>query len=212
LHFLPKVQGCSSDLFESTNPHRAYCMKKNSVITREGLDQLLAWLDPDREQAGVKYEKIRYRLIEIFASRGCQEAEDLADEVINRVARKSQDVAEGYVGDPAHYFYAVAKNVRKEYWKVNPPPEIPPTPEPISEEQLARESACLEQCLGHLPEQSREQFLQYHGGEQQVKIGQRKELCNRLDISPNALRIRIHRIGMTLKRCLENCLGQTTET
>jgi DNA-directed RNA polymerase specialized sigma24 family protein len=187
-------------------------MKKNSVITREGFDQLLTWLDPDREQAGVRYEKIRHRLIEIFASRGCREAEDLADEVINRVARKSQDVAEGYVGDPAHYFYAVAKNVRLEYWKVKPPAEMPTTPEPISEEQLSRELACLEQCLGHLPEQAREQFLQYHSEEQQVKIGHRKELCNRLGISPNALRIRIHRIGMILKRCLEDCLGQTTET
>lgn len=173
---------------------------------------MLSWLDADREQAATKYEKIRHRLIEIFASRGCREAEDLADETINRVARKSQDMAEGYVGDPAHYFYAVAKNVRLEYWKPKPLHEMPPTPEPISEEHLARESACLEQCLGHLPEQSREQFLRYHGGEQQVKIGQRKELCNQLDISPNALRIRTHRIGMILKRCLEDCLEQTTET
>ncbi len=187
-------------------------MKKNSVITQVAFDKLLSWLDADREQAGTKYEKIRHRLIEIFSSRACQEAEDLADEVINRVARKSLDVAEGYVGDPAHYFYAVAKNVRLEYWKVKPPLEMPLPPEPIPEEQLAREGACLEQCLGHLPKQSREQFLQYHGGEQQVKIGQRKKLCDQLDISPNALRIRIHRIGMILKRCLEDCLGQTTET
>ena len=186
-------------------------MNKNSVITQVAFDKMLSWLDADREQAGMKYEKIRRRLIEIFAGRGCREAEDLADEAINRVARKSQDVVEGYVGDPAYYFYAVAKNMLLEYWKVKPPAEMPPTPEPIPEEQLERERACLEQCLGHLPEQTREQFLQYYSEEQQVKIGQRKVLCHRLGIGPNALRIRIHRIRMTLKRCLEDCLGQTTE-
>jgi RNA polymerase sigma factor (sigma-70 family) len=187
-------------------------MNKNSVITQVAFDKMLSWLDADREQAGRKYEKIRHRLIEIFAGRGCPEAEDLADEAINRVARKSQDVAEGYVGDPAYYFYAVAKNILLEYWKIKPLAEIPPTPEPISEEQRERERTCLEQCLEHLPEQAREQFLQYYGEEQMVKIGQRKELCSRLGIAPNALRIRIHRIRMTLKRCLEDCLGQTTET
>lgn len=186
-------------------------MNKNSVITQVAFDKMLSWLDADREQAGKKYEKIRRRLIEIFASRGCQEAEDLADEAINRVTRKSQDVAEGYVGDPAYYFYAVAKKILLEYWKVKPLTEAPPPPEPIPADEIEREHECLEQCLGHLPEQDRERILQYYNQEQRVKIAQRKELSRRLGIGPNALRIRIHRIKLALKECLEDCLRQTTE-
>jgi RNA polymerase sigma factor (sigma-70 family) len=190
-------------------------MNKNSVITQVAFDEMLSWLDADREQAGKKYEKIRRRLIEIFASRGCPEAEDLADEAINRVVRKSQDVAERYVGDPAYYFYGVAKKILLEYWKVKPPTEapLPPAPPAADEpaDEIEREHMCLEQCLGHLPEQDRERLLLYYGQEQRVKIDQRKELSRRLGIAPNALRIRIHRIKSVLKDCLEDCMRQTTE-
>jgi DNA-directed RNA polymerase specialized sigma24 family protein len=184
-------------------------MNKNSLVTQVAFDKMLSWLDADRDQAGKKYEKIRRRLIEIFAGRGCREAEDLADETINRVAIKSQDVAEGYVGDPAYYFYAVAKNILLEYWKVKPPTEAPQTPEQVPADEIEREHGCLEQCLGHLPEQDRKLFLQYFSEEQRVKIDQRKELSCRLGIAPNALRIRIHRIKLVLKQCIEDCLGQT---
>ena len=172
---------------------------------------MLSWLDTDRERAGKRYEKIRRRLIEIFASRGCQEAEDLADETINRVARKSLEVAEGYVGDPAYYFYAVAKKILLETWKVKPRAEAPPPPAPITEEERERELACLEQCLGHLPGKDRDLFVEYYGEGLRLKIDQRRGLAERLGIAPNALRIRIHRIRLTLKRCLEDCLGQTAE-
>ena len=59
-------------------------MKKGWVLTQELFDTLLDWLDPDRERAGHRYETIRLRLIKIFTSRGCPEAEELADETINR--------------------------------------------------------------------------------------------------------------------------------
>jgi DNA-directed RNA polymerase specialized sigma24 family protein len=170
---------------------------------------MLSWLDADREQAGKKYEKIRRRLIEIFASRGFQEAEDLADETINRVARKSQDVAEGYVGEPAYYFYAVAKKILLERWKVKTPVIMPPPP--VSSDEIEREHVCLEQCLGHLPETDRELILNYYSDERHVKIDQRKELADRLGIAINALRIRTYRVRLTLKQCLEDCLGQAKE-
>jgi hypothetical protein len=52
-------------------------MNKNWVLSQEAFDALLDWLDPDREQAGIKYEQIRLRLIKIFTGRGCSDAEDL---------------------------------------------------------------------------------------------------------------------------------------
>lgn len=182
-------------------------MNKNSVLSQAAFDKMLSWLDTDRERAGEKYEKIRRRLVEIFASRGCQEADDLADETINRVARRSQDVAEGYVGDPAHYFYAVAKKVFLEYVRAKPPSGmVPPTPVPAAE--IEREHACLDRCLGQLQAQDRELIVQYFSEERRMKIDQRKGLANRLGIAPNALRIRIHRIKLTLKQCIQECLGQ----
>ena len=86
---------------------------------------MLEWLNPDRDQAVKKYEKIRCRLIEILAGRGCHEAEDLSDEVIDRVVAKIDDVTKNYEGDPAYYFYGVAKKVLLEYWKPKPLPDPP---------------------------------------------------------------------------------------
>lgn len=54
-------------------------------------EQLLAWLDEDRELAGKKYEEIRFRLINLFIARGCRISEELADKTIDRVARKVKD-------------------------------------------------------------------------------------------------------------------------
>ncbi len=78
-------------------------MKKEWVVTQQTFDSLLIWLDEDREQAGLKYEKIRLRLIKIFTCRGCAEAEDLADEVINRVVSRVGALESTYQGDPALY-------------------------------------------------------------------------------------------------------------
>jgi len=72
---------------------------------------MLDWLDTDRERAGSKYEAIRLRLIKIFTCRGCQAAEELADETINRVIARIVEIANGYQGDPALYFYGVAQKV-----------------------------------------------------------------------------------------------------
>jgi dihydroneopterin aldolase len=67
-------------------------MKKNWELSQETFDALLAWLDSDRDQAAMKYEKIRRALIKIFTGRACVEPEDLADETINRVARKLKEI------------------------------------------------------------------------------------------------------------------------
>ena len=62
-------------------------MRKDWFLSQEAFDALLKWLDSDREQAAMKYEEIRKRLIKIFTGRDCVEAEDLADETINRVSK-----------------------------------------------------------------------------------------------------------------------------
>src|SRR4051812_12025520 len=74
------------------------------ALTQSSFDELLRWLNPNRELAGETYVKIRTRLTKIFVSRGTSNPEDLADATINRVARKLPDVQLSYVGDPENYF------------------------------------------------------------------------------------------------------------
>lgn len=181
-------------------------MKRPWDITQDAFDNFLRWLDPDRELAGKKYEDIRRRLIRIFACRGCSVSEELADETINRVIRKMQELADSYIGDPALYFYGVARNVHLEHVKKGPPPL--PTPAPDTPQQKEREYECLEVCMDRLPAENRQLVLEYYQEEKRVKIDHRRELADRLGIAPNALRIRMHRIRASLQLCVESCLNQ----
>ena len=181
---------------------------KEWELTPEAFSKFLVWLDPDPDRAGEKYEDIRRRLIQIFICRGCTCPEDLSDETINRVIRKFPELEETYAGDPALYFYGVAHRVHLEFLRKKPDTKTFPPPDPPSRRE--EEYACLEECISHLPERSRELVLQYYQEEKQAKINLRKQLALRLGIPLNALRIRAHRIRANLEECVFDCLRRKT--
>ncbi len=183
-------------------------MNKNWVLTQESFEALLAWLDPNREVAGQKYEHIRIRLIKIFACRGCYEPEDLADETINRVTNRLEEIESTFIGERARYFYGVANKVHLEYLRRKPAPPLPAMTN--TSEEAERRYQCLERCVGRLTPESRELVLQYYQEEGRAKIEHRKDFADRLGIAVNALRIRAHRIRRSLQDCVAECLQETT--
>jgi RNA polymerase sigma factor (sigma-70 family) len=180
--------------------------KKQWQLTQEAFDKLLAWLNPNRDEAGRKYEQIHRKLIFILTSRGCTCPEDLADETIDRVARKVPEIIDSYAGDPSIYFYGVAHKIHLEYVRKKPDPVPSPALDPPQE--LEQQHECLEQCMNQLTPESRELVLEYYLEEKQAKIDRRKELADRLGIAVNALRIRAHRVRTSLQECLFECIKQ----
>lgn len=188
-------------------------MTKNWALTQEDFDTLLAWLGPDREQAGYKYEDIRHSLIKFFSWRGCHEAEDMADEAINRVTQRLPELVATYRGNPALYFHGVARKMLLEHGRrgheteaLPPTGEIKDTKSDATPIDLEREYECLERCLQQLSAEDRELILLYYQEEKQAKIDIRRNLAERLDIETNNLRVRVHRIRKTLHKCIKNCL------
>jgi DNA-directed RNA polymerase specialized sigma24 family protein len=178
--------------------------KIKADLTQESFDRLLDWLDRDRDRAGDRYEEIRSQLIKIFVCRGCTTAEELADETINRVAKKLHEILDNYVGDPALYFYGVAQMVHLEYLRKNTAP--PPHTLSAADQEAELKYACLEECMERLSDRNRELILLYYGEDRQAKIDRRKELAERLGIGTNALWIRAHRIRESLRECVSQCL------
>jgi RNA polymerase sigma factor (sigma-70 family) len=185
-------------------------MDKENAINQENFDILLSWLDRNRENAGQKYEKIRRRLIRIFHGRGCFEAEELADETINRVTRKLPQVAADYVGEPTHYFYAVANKIHLEWLrkqkKINALP-LAETPDHAETESEA-EYECLEICLKALPDKQRGLIVEYYRDEKSAKIENRRQIAEKLGINVNALQVKAFRIRAHLKECLQKCIAE----
>ena len=185
-------------------------MRKEWALTEEAFDKFLLWLHPEREQAAEKYEAIRRRLVVIFGCKGCTDAEDLADETINRVIRRAQEMAETYQGEPAAYFITVANNLYLESAgrrasRLEMRDDIPEVlPEDAEDE---RDYECLERCMERLTPANHDLVVQYYKEEKKAKIDHRKKLANALGIGLNALRIRAHRVRAQLQVCIEECLS-----
>ena len=175
------------------------------VLRQEEFDRLLRWLDTDTDRAGRIYEKIRWRLIAILASRGCPFAEDLADETIDRVARRVADIQETYVGDKGIYFLGVMNNVHHEYLKR---PALSACPPPSDDDVGAKERnyLCLEKCLGKLASNSRQMIERYYAENRRARIDLHKRMAKELGISRGNLRLRALRIREKLQGCIERCL------
>ena len=176
------------------------------MLTPESFERLLAWLDPDSEKAAHAYLRLQAGLIRIFAHRGCNEPEHLADDTIDRVAAKIDWLINNYIGEPQRYFYGVARNVCHEYERQQFARLPLLVTETVDSEEIEKEYECLDQCIEELSAIERQIVLDYHEQEKHQRITNRKRIATELGISLNALRIRMHRIHMRLKGCFELCL------
>lgn len=179
---------------------------KDWNLTPELFEELLDWLNPDRDQAGREYEDIRRRLIKMFTCRGCFEPEDQTDKTIDRVARKLEEIKDTYVGPRPPYFYVVASNILREWLRIKPLAPPPPPPPDDDKDELEQRHSCLDDCMKlQLPE-NQEIVWQYYQQEKRAKIDRRKGLAERLGITLNALRIRAFRIRASLQECVQDCM------
>jgi RNA polymerase sigma factor (sigma-70 family) len=188
-------------------------MKTDLAITQERFEELLAWLDSDREGAGLKYEEIRRSLVKIFAWRKCSDAEEMADATINIVAQKVCQLRRTYEGKPQFYFYGVARNLLREYQNSRTVlvalDDVDPKNTSVvddTDDEVEEVDACLRKCLETLDSTERELVVAYYQKDGQAKIDLRRELARQRGIDTNALRVRMHRIRGVLAGCIEGCL------
>jgi len=178
--------------------------------TEESFEALLTWLDPnDREAAGRAYELIRTGLIQTLISRGFSNAEDLADDAINRVTKRVPEIAPTYDGPPAKYFYGVLRNVIKEQGENR---EITTDEFPVQLVDVQRTSDaydCLLSCLTRLPKKKCDLILDYYTYQGSNKVSCHTDMANEMGISENALRMQAYHIRHKLGKCVRDCLSRS---
>lgn len=152
---------------------------------------------------------MRRRLVAYFVRKRTRAPDELADETLNRVARRLEE--EGAITDtpPARYCYIVARfvfleSVRREPIHSNLASRTIAAsdgPDTVAE-QRERLLDQVDRCLQQLDANERTLILEYYQGEQRTKIEQRRKLAARLGLTPNALSIRACRIRARLEACV----------
>jgi RNA polymerase sigma factor (sigma-70 family) len=194
-------------------------MARDSVTNPDGFDEILAWLNPNRELAGTMYVQLRHDVARIFLWNRCSDPEGLTDEVFDRVARKVHNLRQTYNGDPRLFFYGVARNLVKETAKkvktyasfddagvtLRARAQVEVDEE---EESVQAREHCLQLCLNKLNSEQRRLILEYYAMDEQGKISHRVRIARQLGLSIETLRVRIYRIRVTLEECIERCLDR----
>ena len=192
-------------------------MPKQRDLTKQNFDQLLLWLDQDRERAALKYEDLHTSLIKIFQWRGCNDAEGLVDETFDRVAARVEDVSKTFVGDPYIYFYSVANNIAKEeqrratlfeQWDEHAQTSAIHASD-AKDDYTVEEYECFDRCLKKLTQKDQTTLHAYYLKHGQEKIDHHRQMAERFGISTATLRVRLYRIREKLMRCVEDCLGKS---
>ena len=136
-------------------------MKRERAPTAEEFEKLLGWIDPDRQQAGLRLLVIQSRITKCFISRGCADAETLTDEVSNRVAVRIDNVIKNYP-NPFQCLLGFVENVYREYIREEQEhAKALPPPKPRPPDVLEKEDECLEECMGTLLLRERDLFRRY---------------------------------------------------
>jgi len=191
---------------------------KNSswTLTETGFARFLTWLDDGADSEGRAYLEIRRRLVAYFDRKNCLGPDELADETLNRVARRLEEEGSIESDAPAKYCYIVARYVFLEYLRsarskdVGLDESVPHLADDNrnGDEQAEKEKGltCLERCCNDLDAASRDLITRYYYGKERVKIENRRHLAENLGISMNALSIRACRIRDKLEACVRKCI------
>jgi DNA-directed RNA polymerase specialized sigma24 family protein len=194
--------------------------KRHWQPSEAAFHRFLAWLDDGSDSRGERYLDIRDRLVHYFARRGSPTPDDLADETLNRVARRLEEIGSIDDIEPARYCYVVAKFVLLESSRRRAALPaaladregnfaIPPamlTDQVVEDRERLFE--CLGRCLEAQPASERELILAYYRTDSGSAHTQRKQLAERLGLTANSLAIRACRIRSRLETCVRTCLAK----
>lgn len=177
-------------------------------ISAAAFDAFLNALHPDRDRAGEVFERLRERVTGLLEWWGAPRSAELADETLDRVARKIEEgthVAQGSLGA---YVRGVARMVF--YESMRDRTDQLDEPETLIEsraEDAEPALACLDDCLSTLQHDERELVLRYYGTGKRADIRQR--LAEEHGLSISALRIRTCRLRQRLEACVKPCLKRS---
>lgn len=169
-------------------------------LTHLGFERLLALFGIGDAVRNERYSRLRRNLIHFFSKSHCPFPEDLADEVIERVARRLEEGIQVRAEALQFYCGGVARILYREFLRDRHAQAdrasrlavaLGEWAEPAGEWR-ERQLACLDDCLALLTAGERLLLLAYYQGNDLAE--ERQKICRERSVSPNSLRLRTHRL------------------
>jgi DNA-directed RNA polymerase specialized sigma24 family protein len=184
-------------------------------LQKETLKELLALLHPDEAQAAVEYQNLHQRLSRFFEWNNAQDPAALADEALDRLAKRAAESSmEEGVRNVSAFALGVARHLLQEearrqlkmveisrHWEAM---ESARSQEPESE--ILDEA--LQLCLGKMKPERRRLIEAYYSFSGSEKIKMHQQLAAAEGLSLNALRNRALRTRQELETCIRKQLGK----
>lgn len=182
---------------------------EHSGLTGTALGALFDRLQVEGPSAQVVYETLRKRLITYLRIHVPVQAEALADEALDRMARRVHE------GTPVQNVYLYALGIARLLVRESRGRSIREATaahdatlfQEDADDVVAREAldAALRACMEGLPAGGAELIVEYYSsGQGAARIESRRRIAERLGLGLNALRNR----ALRLRDMLEHCIGQ----
>jgi len=182
----------------------------------EDMRRLLVRFDSDPERAWRAYDGLRRKLVMFFEYERALDAEELAAEVLERIAKKPDGVE---IENIAEFAFGVARNLRRE--ALRKAAVISRLPESGGDEEIAgrsvrrddiadriderRKLGCFVECMKRLAPEDRRLLLSYYPAEGDRLEECRLRLAASLGLNLGALRTRVARLREKLEQCFGKC-------
>jgi DNA-directed RNA polymerase specialized sigma24 family protein len=180
------------------------------------LNRLLLRLDSDPAIAWEKYRGLHSRLTKFFEWNQCAFPEELAEDVLDRVARKLENEE---IRDVAEFVIGIARYVRLEAYKKNQRQshieELPGGGESLPDDHDREDEIvsaldhqnqidALRECLDSLKPADRALALDYYSAEEEKQKVHRQRLATTTGLTMIALRVRANRLRDKLEKCVSS--------
>jgi DNA-directed RNA polymerase specialized sigma24 family protein len=185
----------------ATHPDAAHDLEARRLQT------LLERLRADSASGGFGYEQLRRRLILFFRQREPIDAETLADEALDRLARRLDEGVQ--INHPAPYAFGIAKmmlfeaNARRlrQEARFDEPENSPAM---IDDDDVIDPALvlALRTCLRSMGRRGSELMLAYYRDDDARRIKTRRNLAEKLGVTVNTLRNRVLRLRTALEACV----------
>ncbi|MBS0583340.1 MAG: hypothetical protein JSS42_09600 [Proteobacteria bacterium] len=183
-------------------------------LARRRLHGLIERLRADAADGGFDYEQLRRRLVLFFRQHEPVDAESLADDALDRLARRLDEGTA--IDNAALYVFGIAKLMRFEAHERRTRREAARQEAIAAVETEADESdatdplllAALRACLRGFGARSTELMFAYYRDDDARRIATRRDLAASLGVSINALRNRALRLREALEACVRRRVGR----